>query len=286
VKHLVAIALVLVGCKYPDPGAADDQPPMGEAGIGDGNDADDGAVVTTCPEPMSIDTMTVLPGQQVADFTPTEAETFAISMVTGGNPGYTVAPLGVSYNPTDIPNPVIGVTLSPSGDELFFTDTSLAAGSHVQRATNAGTPADWNPPEDTGLPDGVVGRPTADGSRIVIVVASALQEYELVGTTWTFRDTYNPSMFGHDATSGFTSGGLSPDGLFLVYTISGPVDGEGVNLRVRGGGIAGTFKAADSAYGRGLVSGDYRNPTLTSDCTRLYLFNITTGRPERYAVHP
>jgi len=280
----LALLVVIVGCKYPDPGGsipADDQPPD-DADVDDSDTPDD-TPPAVCLEPVTIDNMVQLPGKMVAGFAPAEDESFAISWLAGMNPGYTEAPLGQSYSPTNITNSVDTATLSPDGNVIYFLDENGIVNQRVRRAMRLGDNATWTTPTFSGLADGFPGRPTADDQRMFFINDTQPEEWQRMAGTWTAVRAYTAADFGNEAASTITSGNLSPDGNFLLYTITGPAE-DGIHLRVRGGG--GTFDGNDGAYGRGLTSGTYRDAILVANCTKLYAYNTATQHVERWDVHP
>jgi len=248
-----------------------------------GSDADDGSVITSCPEPATIDGMFELAGQQVADFSPADDESFAISMVTDGNPGYTNAPLGAAYNPTDVPHDTHTVSVSPDGTILYYYTKDLSAGMRVRRVTQNGSPAAWTAGDSIGMNDDYPGRPTADDTRIMGVGTGGIaNEWEHTSGTFSMIRAYDAvTDFGNSAGATITSANLSPDGTYLLYTLDGA--DSGIHLRVRAGG---SFAAADGATGRGLRSGQYSNAVLTKGCTHLFVFDRSLSKPVRFDVHP
>lgn len=282
-KWLAAL-VVMVGCKYPDPGGgipADDQPPD-DANVDDSGDAPDTSL-PPCVEPMSIDNMVEVPGKMVAGFMPTEDESFAISWLSGLTLGYTESPLGESYMPTDIPDSILFAKLSGDGNVIYFIRTGGPTGQRVRRAMKLGANATWSTAIYSGFPDGAPGRPTSDDQRMFFIHDTSPEEWERVAGTWTMSRGYEEPDWGHEATAWMDSANLSHDGNLLLYTITDTTSENGIWLRVRSNG---TFDTADGSYGRMLAAGTYRDPVFAANCTKLYVYNKTTQHAERWDVHP
>lgn len=283
----MAVLVFAIGCKYPDPGfdiPADDQPPGDADPDGDGTTDPDMDLGPRCPEFTSADSNVELPGIQVAGFAAVEDESFALSFLSANKIGYTLPPLGQDYAMTNLANNVIGVQVLADGSALYLIDYNLAS-NRVQRAINAGGPATWNASTASGLPDAFPGRPTDDDQKVAFADedGSRAYEWERVAGTWTMMRTYLPDDFGLDMTSKIYSANLSPDGAFLLYTVTGTVDTSGIYWRVRG---ATGFSATDGGYGGRLVDGTYDQPHLTMRCTHMFARNTTTSMVERWDIHP
>ncbi len=278
-KAIVALSLLVVGCKYPDPGF--DRPHDANDDAGDDATPDE-MVTPPCLEPGSIDNMVELPGIEVAGFSPAEDESFAISWLPEMNLGYTdTVPLGESYSPTSNPKVIRRAHLSPDGTVVYFMGLELN-NMGTRRAVRNGAFGTWQADVWSGLPDSFPGRPTADDQRMFLDNDLIPQEWARNAGTWLLVRNYRPEHFGNEAESKITSGNLSPDGNFLVYTLEGPNE-NGIHLRVR---VNGSFDGFDGAYGRGLAGGPYRDPVLVANCTKLYVFNTQTRHVERWDVHP
>jgi hypothetical protein len=292
VKSLVASFAVIAcvastgGCKYPDPGfgTPGDDDPTDDADVDDGM-TDDDMELERCPAFSSVDNKMQLPGIQVAGFSVTEDESFAISFLHANTIGYTLGPdLGAAYMMTDLPNNVIGAHVLGDGSALYFIDYN-ASSPRLFRSINAGSPATWNAATVSGLPDHFPGRPTDDDQRVAFADESRgyIYEWERVVGTWTPMTTYAPADFGLDSTTEFLSANLSPDARFLVYAAGGG-DPYGIYYRIRGSG--GTFSAADGGSGGRIVDGTYDQPHLTLRCSHLFARNVTTNYVERFDVLP
>ncbi len=281
-----AVLLFAIGCRYPDPGfnlPSDDQPPD-DADIDDGDDVlpDDDTGPYMCSEPASIDGMVQLPGKMVAGFSPAEDESFALSWLAGMNLGYTEGNLGESYSPTDIPNVIARAHLSPDNNTVYFFDTNGPSGMRMRRATRTGTPGEWTTPIWSGMSEGFPGRPTLDDQRMFydqdLIPTEAVR---MGGGVWIDVRSYTAEDFGNETASVITSGNLSPDGAFLLYTLGGPNE-LGIYLRVR---VNGSFDVDDGAYGIMLQAGPYRDAVFTERCSHLFVYNTTTSQVERWDVH-
>lgn len=280
-KWIVAVGLV-AGCKYPDPGSVlgDDQPPddAGDGGTMDG----DGAMPVPCREPMAIANMVEVPGKMIAGFSPAEDESFAISWLAGDSLGYTDAPFG-TYAPTNVAGGVSIATLSPGGDVIYVFFANGVTGQRVKRVMKQGDNATWSAPLPSGFPDGFPGRTTPDDQRMFFIHDTTPEEWQRMAGTWTMVRAYEEPGLGHEATAWMTTGNLSGDAAFLVYTITNTNAEDGIWLRVRSNG---TFDTADGSYSRRLASGNYRSATLVANCTALYAYNVATQKAERWDVEP
>jgi hypothetical protein len=217
----------------------------------------------------------------VAGFSPAEDESFAMSWLSGMNLGYTEGNLGQSYSPTDIPNVVIRAHLSPDNNTVYFLDAGGTTGMRMRRATRTGTPGEWSTPIWSGISDGFPGRPTLDDQRMFYDRDNVPTEAARMAGTWMDVRSYTAEDFGNEAVSIITSGNLSPDGKFLLYTLGGPNE-FGIYMRVR---VNDSFDVDDGAYGIMLATGDYRDAVFTERCTHLFVYAADDQQVERWDVH-
>jgi hypothetical protein len=283
VRRLIAL-LVVVGCKYPDPGfntPADDQPGE-DSGMDVGDGAPDDMAPPPCLEPLRLDNNVILPGKLVAGFSPSDDESFAISWLAANTLGYTEAPLGATYSQTNLPNQVLHASLSPDGNVLYFLDYNASGGVRTKRVTKNGDNATWTTAVWSGLADAFPGRPTKDDQRMFLIHDVQPEEWARMAGTWMSVRQYLAADFGNNATSNITSGNLSPNGEYLLYSLDNNGGEGGIYLRVRAND---SFAVADGSSGRGLMTGPYKDPILTANCTHVYAYNTSTQQEERWDVH-
>jgi hypothetical protein len=204
-------------------------------------------------------------------FTPSEDLTFALAYGAPHVASYMESSAGsfgtAMMKPTSIQGAWSRVILAPGGDRAFLTG---AAGVTFVVARN-GEPANWTNPAPTNLPTGgLVGRPTADGSRIVVENQGNVQEYVQTtadGKMWSaMGPVYTATTFGHlNAQLSFPS--LSADGQLMIYVVKGN-SGNGVSIVERD--TTGVFLPAQSTAILITASANELELPVLVGCKRVY----------------
>jgi hypothetical protein len=162
--------------------------------------------------------------------------------------------------------------LSPEGDSLF-----LAQSGAIWRSGKIGTLSDWSMPQQLDVPPGAapgVAFYDPGNGRLHMLVETGtgtFRDEHNLGTTWMAGTTYTATMLGPGGT--IHDPALTPDGLDLVYVLSGTTSDDGI-WGVTRDSVAATFTAARAVK---LYAGAFASPYIVLGCQTLYAIDTTSG---------
>lgn len=204
-------------------------------------------------------------------------ESFAV--FTKAGTVYYVAPLEGAPQAASISGANWAFPALTSDDvDLFLSHT----GPVTEEAVHETAAMFATPGTVSGLPaDSVPGRPAGhDGSLDMVVgLNGGFEELGQTAGTWLEHGVYDATMLaGIPGTLQF--GNLSSDGLTLVFAVYAST-GSGVYFWHRNDPAVLFGATATDPHGQ-LLAGAFASPTLTPDCSTLYVVDQTSGVLVRY----